>query len=235
MNTPIAVEVVRAIEPQPLRPCRYRFPDPLKCDAAGLVASGGDFEPETLIEGYRHGIFPWPHPDGERLWFSPDPRAIIPVGGLHISRRLSRTLQSARFRVTMNAAFGRVIRACAARDEGTWVTPAIIDAYCGLHVLGWAHSFEVWDGDGELAGGLYGVQVGALFGAESMFHSVTDASKVAMVAMMEQAERTGIQLIDVQVANPHTISMGAIEIPRDEYIRHLGEAIKRTVSFASSV
>ncbi len=228
----IELEVVRAIEPQPLRSCRYRFPDPLKCDAAGLVASGGDFEPETLIEGYRHGIFPWPHPDGERLWFSPDPRAIIPVGGLHISRRLARTLQSARFRVTMNAAFGNVIRACAAREEGTWVTPAIIDAYCGLHALGWAHSFEVWSDDGALAGGLYGVQVGALFGGESMFHTVTDASKVAMVAMMRQAELAGIQLVDVQVANSHTISMGAVEIPRAEYLGRLREAVGRPTLFA---
>jgi len=231
----IQVQVVGTSEPRPLPPCRYRFPDPLQCDEVGLVATGGDFEPETIIEAYRHAIFPWPHPDGERLWFSPDPRAIIPVGGLHVSRRLARTLQSARFRVTMNAAFDRVIRACADREEGTWITPAIVESYGRLHELGWAHSFEVWTGDGALGGGLYGVQVGALFGAESMFHIVTDASKVAMVAMMEQAEQTGIQLIDVQVANPHTTSMGAVEIPRAEYVSRLREAIAQPVPFAHHV
>lgn len=231
----IAIQVLGAQEMRPLPPCRYRFPDPLQCDEVGLVATGGDFEPETIVEAYRHAIFPWPHPDGERLWFSPDPRAIIPVGGLHVSRRLERTLHSARFRVTMNAAFDRVIHACADREEGTWVTPAIMDAYGRLHELGWAHSFEVWAPGGVLAGGLYGVQVGALFGAESMFHTVTDASKVAMVAMMQQAQRTGIQIIDVQVANAHTTSMGAVEISRAEYVSRLCKAVAQTVPFAYRV
>ncbi|HEY5477931.1 MAG TPA: leucyl/phenylalanyl-tRNA--protein transferase [Tepidiformaceae bacterium] len=229
----VEVQVARAIVPQALRPCRYRFPDPLYSDPSGLVATGGDFAPETIIEAYRRGIFPWPHPDGERLWFSPEPRAIIPVGALHVSRRLARTLQSGRFRVTMNAAFERVIRACADREEGTWVTSSIIDAYCQLHELGWAQSFEVWTSDGGLAGGLYGVRIGGLFGAESMFHTVTDASKVAMVALMEEAERTSIQLVDVQVANSHTASMGAVEIPRAEYLRRLAEAIAQPASVVS--
>src|SRR4029079_6789434 len=118
---------------------------------------GGDFEPETIVAAYRAGVFPWPHPDDELLWFSPDPRAVIPVDGLHLSRRLIRTLRSGRFHVTLDARFDAVIRECAVREEGTWITPSIIDGYTRLAAAGHAHSFEVWDQDGTLVGGLYGV------------------------------------------------------------------------------
>jgi leucyl/phenylalanyl-tRNA--protein transferase len=159
------------------------------------------------------------------LWFSPDPRAVIPIGGLHVSRRLARTLRSGRFTATVNAAFEAVVRACAVRDEGTWITPALIDGYRELHRLGWAQSIETWTADGELAGGLYGVRVGGMFGAESMFHRVDDASKAAMVAMMEWVQREGIELVDIQVLTPHTASMGGIEISRAEYLRRLRRAL----------
>ncbi len=220
----ILVEVARAGPRHPLPPCRFAFPDPRRADSTGLVATGGDFAPETIVEAYRHGIFPWPHPGEEYLWFSPDPRAVIPIGGLHVSRRLARTLRAGRFRATMDAAFPAVIAACADRPEGTWITPAIIAAYCRLYELGWAHSFETWTAEGSLAGGLYGVAVGALFGAESMFHRTPDASKVAMVAMMEEAERTGMQLVDVQLLTPHLAAMGAIEIPRADYLARVSKA-----------
>lgn len=209
--------------PAQLRPCRYDFAVPP--EGTSMVGAGGDFEPETIVGAYRAGAFPWPHDGVDHLWFSPTPRAILPLDGLHISRRLRRTLRSARFRVTIDAAFSQVILRCAVREEGTWITPAIITAYCRLHELGWAHSFEVWTGDGTLAGGLYGVAVGAMFGAESMFHSVTDASKVAMVALMEHAALIGLELVDVQVLTEHTQRMGAIEISRAEYLRRLNVAL----------
>ena len=217
--------------PLPLPPCPYQFPDPSRAAPAGLVAHGGDFEPETILTAYRAGVFPWPHADDEFLWFSPDPRAIVPVEGLHISRRLARTLRSGRFRVTLDASFEAVIRACAVRDEGTWITSAVIDGYTRLAAAGHAHSFDVWDEDGALVGGLYGVAAGAMFGAESMFHHATDASKVAMVAMAEHAARIGIELIDIQVLTPHTASMGAVEIPRRDYLARLAHALKREVDW----
>jgi leucyl/phenylalanyl-tRNA--protein transferase len=225
MGDLIALEIHTSGPPQPLPPCRYLFPDPRDADPSGPVVIGGDFEPATIIAAYRNGIFPWPHPAEELLWFSPDPRAIIPLEGLHISRRLERTIRGGRFRITLDAAFEQVMRACAVREEGTWITPSLIDGYVRLHAAGWAHSFEAWTADGELAGGLYGVAVGSLFGAESMFHRVTDASKVAMAAMMEHARRIGLTLIDVQVLTAHTASMGAIEIPRATYLDTLAHAL----------
>jgi leucyl/phenylalanyl-tRNA--protein transferase len=196
------------------------------------MGTGGDFEPATIVAAYRAGIFPWPHDEIEHAWFSPDPRAIIPVGGLHIARRLARTVRSGHFRVTLDAAFEHVMIACAVRTDGTWITPALIDGYTRLHQFGWAHSFEAWAADGSLAGGLYGVGVGGMFGAESMFHHATDASKVAMVAMMQHAERIGLQLIDIQVLTPHTESMGAVEISRAEYLERLGRALEAEVDWA---
>jgi leucyl/phenylalanyl-tRNA--protein transferase len=222
----VSLEIHTAGPPQQLPPCPYAFPDPRTADRDGFVAFGGDFEPSTIVTAYQLGMFPWPHPAEERLWFSPDPRAIIPLEGLHISHRLARRIRTGSFRVTLDAGFEQVIRACAQREEGTWITPAIIDGYVRLHVAGGAHSFEVWDAAGELVGGLYGVGVGTLFGAESMFHRATDASKVAMVAMMEHARRIGLTLIDVQVLTEHTARMGAIEISRSEYLARLQKAVR---------
>ncbi|HET7340840.1 MAG TPA: leucyl/phenylalanyl-tRNA--protein transferase [Methylomirabilota bacterium] len=219
--------------PRPLPPCRLRFPDPARADAEGLLAEGGDLEPATLIEAYRRGIFPWPVEAHELLWWSPDPRAILPAGAPHVSRSLARTLRRARFRVTLNAAFPEVIAACADREE-TWITPALRAAYVRLHRLGWAHSVEVWGADGALLGGVYGVAVGALFSAESMFHRASDASKVALVALAQRARAVGATLLDVQVPSAHLTSLGAVSIPRAEYLARLAEAVTRPVAFGAA-
>ena len=216
--------------PEPLGPCRYEFRVPRK--GQSLVGSGGDFAPETIIGAYRSGAFPWPQDGIDELWFSPSERAVLPVDGLHISRRLRRTLRSGRFSVSLDAAFEAVIRCCAEREEGTWITPTIVAAYCRLHELGWAHSFEVWDSDGALVGGLYGVAVGAMFGAESMFHRASDASKVAMVALTEHARRIGVELIDIQVLTEHTERMGAVVVPRTTYLERLARALTQSVDWA---
>jgi len=224
----LEVGVAPTPPPAPLVPCRFRFPDPARADAEGLLAEGGDLEPSTLIAAYRAGIFPWPVEDHELLWWSPDPRAILPLDALHVSRSLARRLRQQRFRVTLNAAFAEVIGGCADREE-TWITPALRTAYQRLHALGWAHSVEVWSPDGMLAGGLYGVAVGALFSAESMFHRARDASKVALVALVEHARRVGLTLLDVQVPSDHLASLGARTIPRREYLARVAEAVRRPV------
>lgn len=218
--------------PARLAACRFRFPDPAGADAEGLLAHGGDLEPGTIVAAYRQGIFPWPYDETAMLWWSPDPRAVLPLEALHVSHRLARTLRRRRFRVTLNAAFPAVIDGCAAREE-TWITPAMRAAYVGLHGLGWAHSVEVWEPDGALAGGLYGVAVGGLFSAESMFHRVTDASKLAMVALVQHARRVGTTLLDVQVPSDHLVTLGARAAPRGEYLALLAAAVRRPVAFAS--
>jgi leucyl/phenylalanyl-tRNA--protein transferase len=227
----LEVAVAPTPPPAPLPPCRFRFPDPARADADGLLAEGGDLEPSTLIAAYRAGIFPWPVEAHELLWWSPDPRAVLPPETLHVSRSLARRLRQGRFRVTLNAAFAEVIAGCADREE-TWITPALRAAYVRLHTLGWAHSLEVWAPDGTLAGGLYGVAVGALFSAESMFHRARDASKVAVVALVEHARRVGLTLLDVQVPSAHLTSLGARTIPRREYLARVAEAVQQTVRVA---
>jgi len=217
--------------PAPLPPCRFRFPDPARAGADGLIAQGGDLEPSTLIGAYRQGIFPWPYDERALLWWSPDPRAIVPLDGLHVSRRLARTLRSGRFRVTINAAFAEVVAGCADRDD-TWITEAMREAYVRLHTLGWAHSVEIWERDGSLAGGLYGVAIGGLFAAESMFHRGRDASKAALVALVEHARHVGVTVLDVQMPTPHLSSLGARTVPRAEYLAMLPAALGRRVLFA---
>lgn len=228
----LEVTVAPTAPPAPLPACRFRFPDPAATDAEGLVAQGGDLDPSTLVAAYRSGIFPWPYDAEDLLWWSPDPRAILPLDALHVSRSLARTLRRGRFRVTLNADFGAVIEGCASRDE-TWITPALRAAYVRLHELGWAHSVEVWGPGGDLAGGLYGVAVGGLFAAESMFHRARDASKVAVVALVQHARRVGTRLLDVQVPSPHLASLGARAIPRAEYLALLRSALARRVAFAA--
>ncbi|MGD9932443.1 MAG: leucyl/phenylalanyl-tRNA--protein transferase [Dehalococcoidia bacterium] len=213
------------LAPAPLPQPRYFFPDVSLAEGEGPAAVGADFAPATIVAAYRAGYFPWPHDAEEYLWFSPDPRAVIPVGGLHVSRRLARTIRAGGFRVTFDTAFAAVLEGCADREEGSWITPAYTAGYVALNDLGWAHSIEVWQGD-NLAGGLYGIRVGNMFGAESMFHRVTDASKVAMVALMQWVEREGVTLVDVQVITPHTESMGAVEIPRRQYLVRLQQAVE---------
>jgi leucyl/phenylalanyl-tRNA--protein transferase len=193
-------------------------------DDSDIVALGADLEPGTLLAAYRHGLFPMPYDKRRIAWFSPSRRGIIPLDGLHVSRSLRRSL--GRFDVQMDTRFRTVMEACAEPSrKGGWINRDFVDAYTHLHELGWAHSVEVFDRSGELAGGLYGVRIGRLFAGESMFHRTTDASKVALVHLVEWLREIGGELLDVQWATPHLESMGAIEISRDEYLRRLASAI----------
>jgi leucyl/phenylalanyl-tRNA--protein transferase len=211
-------------------PSRF-FLDPERADADGLVGVGGNLNSPLLLEAYRSGIFPWFDEDSPILWWSPDPRAIFEMDGLHVSRRLARTVRSGRFTATVDRAFVEVVRGCAHRTgEGVWITPGMIDAYVRLHQIGHAHSVEVWH-DGQLAGGVYGVTVGGLFAGESMFTRIRDASKVALVHLMERLQQHAFQLFDVQFLNEHTARLGAIEIPRREYLSRLRNAVACDVNF----
>lgn len=212
-----------------------RFPNPAHFDSEGLVAVGGDLSPERLLLAYEHGIFPWYNDRYPPLWWCPNPRAVFPMTGLRVSRSMHRTLKKRDFRVTWNAAFRDVIQECGAeRREGTWILPEVVDAYGALHTRGHAHSLEVWQND-KLVGGLYGVQRGALFAAESMFHRVTDMSKVALLVALATLSRAGIELFDVQFLTPHLRSLGAVEISRAEYLSKLALAVKRPVSLRDLV
>jgi leucyl/phenylalanyl-tRNA---protein transferase len=202
-----------------------RFPDPRHAPADGPLAWGDDLRPDTLIEAYREGIFPWPDDNGPVWWWSPDPRAVIPMGELHISRSLRRTLRRAGLHCTSDTAFADVVDGCAIRTgEGTWITPQLRAAYLKLHTRRIAHSIEVWDADQRLVGGLYGIATGRFFCGESMFHRETDASKVAMVATMRLLERSGFLLFDVQLPTDHLLSMGAVIIARSFFLDLLRSA-----------
>ncbi len=183
------------------------FPDPSRANAEGLICIGGDLSARRLIAAYRQGIFPFYNDESPILWWSPDPRAIFELEGFHVSRRLARTIRSGKFFVTFDQAFAAVIRACADREEGTWITPEMIDAFTELHRLGHTHSVEVWQ-DGILAGGVYGVAQGGLFAGESMFTRLRDASKVALAHLVEHLRERGYTLFDVQYLNDHTASLG---------------------------
>jgi leucyl/phenylalanyl-tRNA--protein transferase len=198
-------------------------------DENGLVAFGGDLRPATLLRAYRSGAFPWFSDGDPILWWSPDPRAIFELDGFCLSRRLARTIRAGKFRVTINHAFTDVMRGCADRDH-TWVTAEMIAAYTRLHELGHAHSIETWVGD-ELAGGVYGVALGGMFAGESMFHRVTDASKVALAYLFEYLQGHGFVLFDTQVVTEHTARLGAVEIPRDEYLSRLKAALEVPARF----
>ncbi|WJD48063.1 leucyl/phenylalanyl-tRNA--protein transferase [Enterobacter sp. PGRG2] len=187
----------------------------------GLLALGGDLSPARLLMAYQRGIFPWFSPGDPILWWSPDPRAVLWPEQFHLSRSMARFHKRSPYRVTLNHDFGQVIAGCAQdRDEGTWITPDVVLAYHRLHELGYAHSIEVWEGD-ELVGGMYGVSQGALFCGESMFSRRVNASKTALLVLCEDFLRQGGQLIDCQVLNEHTASLGATDIPRREYLQHL--------------
>ena len=188
-----------------------------------MVGIGADLAPGTLLAAYRCGVFPMPV--GNRLaWWSPDPRAVLPLGSLVVSRSLRRSCR--RYEVRFGTAFTEVIAACAdRRRSGAWISHSMRNAYVRLHGLGWAHSVEAWTPEGELAGGLYGVAVGGLFAGESMFHRRRDASKVALVALVEALRAGGGRLLDVQWLSPHLASLGAVEVSRVEYHRVLKEAV----------
>jgi leucyl/phenylalanyl-tRNA--protein transferase len=205
------------------------FPDPAQAEPDGLLAVGGDLRPERLLSAYALGIFPWFDASSPILWWSPDPRLVLEPERLHVARSLQRTIRRGSYRVTADAAFERVIRRCAARrrpgQRGTWITRDMVDAYVRLHALGFAHSFEAWDGD-VLAGGLYGVSLGAAFFGESMFADRPDASKVAFVRSVEWLASRGVALVDCQVRTDHLVSLGAHEIPRAEFLARLASALE---------
>lgn len=188
-----------------------------------LIAVGGDLEPDTLLAAYRHGLFPMPVQD-VLGWWAPDPRAVIPLDGLRVSRSLRKSQR--RFEVRVDTAFDEVVAACADPGrEGGWIDDDIRAAYGRLHRLGWAHSVEAWDSEGNLAGGLYGIAIGGLFAGESMFHHARDASKVALVALVEMLRSAGAELLDVQWVTPHLQTLGAVPISRGEYLRRLAKAL----------
>jgi leucyl/phenylalanyl-tRNA---protein transferase len=215
------------------------FPPAESADRNGLVGVGGELSTEWLLDAYRHGIFPWPlWGDEEPLaWWSLDPRAIFEMGSLYISRRLRRTIRSGKFQATCDRAFVDVMRGCGsgrARYGGTWITPNMLAAYTRLFELGHAHSVEVWH-DGHLAGGIYGVAIGGLFAAESMFYRLRDASKVALAHLMAHLLARGYVLFDIQQMTENSARLGAIEIPRREYLRRLADAIDLPVTFCGEL
>ena len=217
----------RATEPPP---SRWSFPsDPaLLARAAGegeVVGVGADLEPGTLLAAYRAGMFPMPARGKTMAWWSPDPRGIVPLDGLRVSRSLRRSC--GRFETRVDTAFDEVLAACAdRRRRGAWISPEMVDAYRRLYDLGWVHTVEAWDGEG-LAGGLYGVAIGGLFAGESMFHHRSDASKVALVALVERLRAGGARLLDVQWPTDHLRSLGAVAVPRAKYHRRLEEALRQ--------
>lgn len=209
-----------------------RFPDPARAPSDEPLACGGDLEPETLLDAYAHGIFPWPTDDEALWWWSPDPRAVLPLDGLHVSRTLRRTLSSGRFVCTLDEDFAAVVHGCAHRPgEGTWITPAMVRAYQRLHELGVAHSVAARDaGTGELAGGIYGVTLGGAFMGESMFSLRRDASKVALVDLVTRLRDCGFALFDAQIPTAHLTSMGAVTVRRAAYLRALDSALALPVT-----
>jgi len=200
------------------------FPAPELAEPDGLLAVGGDLSPRRLLLAYSMGIFPWFNEEDPILWWSPDPRCILEPGRLTVSRSLARVMRRETFFVTFDQAFGEVIASCAqvrkCGGEGTWITGEMLEAYCRLHEMGFAHSVECWQ-EGALVGGLYGVCLGRCFFGESMFHRAANASKVAFVSLARRLEEQGFELIDCQLPTPHLKSLGADEIPRDEFLRRL--------------
>jgi leucyl/phenylalanyl-tRNA---protein transferase len=214
------------VEPPPLR---WAFPPVADADADGLVGVGADLEPGTVLAAYRRGMFPMPlGAHGPIGWWSPDPRAVIPLDGLRVARSLRRNLR--RYEVRVDTAFAAVIDACAdpGRPHG-WISPEIHGAYRTLHDLGWAHSVEAWScDDGELVGGLYGLAIGGLFAGESMFHRRTDASKAALVGLVGLLRDDDVagRLLDVQWQTPHLASLGAVEVGRADYVARVAAAVE---------
>lgn len=206
------------------------FPPPEFAGPDGLLAVGGDLSVERLLLAYSQGIFPWYSEGHPILWWSPDPRLILFPWELKVSRSLRQTIKKGTYRVTMDRAFSEVVEKCAgvhrAEDGGTWITPDMAKAYVRLHRSGFAHSVESWK-DGELAGGLYGVALGRAFFGESMFATSPDASKVALVALVERLSEWDFDLVDCQVTTPFFKRMGAREIPRSEFLERLERALKK--------
>lgn len=206
------------------------FPPPSEAEPDGLLAVGGDLSPRRLLAAYSQGIFPWYNEDQPILWFSPDPRVVLYPGSVRRSRGLRRTLAATSVRVTFDSAFEAVMRACAEAprpgQQGTWITPDMIDAYVRLHELGFAHSVEAWQGE-DLVGGVYGVSLGTYFSGESMFHEVSGASLACLSALLDQLAAWNFELFDCQMETPHVMRLGAVRLARDAFLDRLEVALSR--------
>jgi leucyl/phenylalanyl-tRNA--protein transferase len=201
---------------------RTPFPSPERAlrDPNGLLAIGASLSTARLLEAYRNGIFPWYNDDQPILWWSPDPRSVLYPEELRISRSLAKSVRNRNYRVTFDQNFSQVINCCSAPrsyDHGTWINQHMIDAYCRLHELGYAHSVECWH-EGKLVGGLYGVSIGRVYFGESMFSTMTDASKAAFVVLVRHLQRWQYPIIDCQVHSEHLASLGAVTIPRTRFL-----------------
>ena len=200
------------------------FPPVHLAEPEGILAIGGDLGPDRLLAAYRQGIFPWYEEGGPILWWSPDPRLVLFLDELHLAQRLRRTIRQGRFETRYDTSFAQVIQACAevprTHEDGTWITLEMEQAYIRLHQLGHAHCMESWRG-GRLVGGIYGVRVGRCFCGESLFHHETDASKVALAALVERLRQEDVELIDCQVSSEHLLRLGAREIPRSRFLAFL--------------
>lgn len=211
---------------------RLRFPDPRTADSEGLVAIGGDLSVDRLRLAYRSGIFPWTVKP--ITWWSPDPRAIFELEQFHVPHSLAKFMRRQPFEITRDRAFRQVMQGCAAPAPGRWgiwITPEFIEAYTRLHEQGDAHSVECWR-DGELVGGIYGVSFGGFFAGESMFHRATNASKVALCHLVGHLRSHGFGLFDIQMITPATRQLGAVEIPREDYLRRLNTAVQLDSAFS---
>lgn len=209
-----------------MAPCQWAFPPASSWPEEDLITTGGDLEPATLVSAYRRGIFPMEARGlpGILAWWSPDPRGILPLDGLRVTRSMRQSAKQ--FEIRIDTCFADVMRACAnpSREDG-WISDPFIDAYATLHQLGWAHSVEVFDRAGHLAGGLYGVRVNRFFAGESMFHLRRDASKVALMALVDLMRDSGMTLLDVQWCTDHLESLGAVEVRRARYLSLLADAL----------
>ena len=220
-----------------LRGSKY-FSEPAVDEQEGLIRFGGQLTPDWLLDAYKHGVFPWPLCEYDVVaWWSPDPRAILPLEQLHVSSRLGRICRAGKFKVSCNQDFRGVIEGCATaqdRGEGTWLTPEMISAYCQMHELGHAHSVEAYL-DAELVGGIYGIAIGGFFAAESKFYHQRDASKVALVGLVRHLASRGFTLLDIQQLTDHTERLGAIEIPRGSFFERLEKALALPVTFGEDL
>ena len=212
--------------PQPVDEPRWSFPPVDTWPDSDLIAIGGDLEPATLVNAYRRGFFPMAVTalEGKLGWWSPDPRGIVPLDRLRVTTSMRQSAR--RFDIRVDTCFADVMRACGnpSREDG-WITDEFIAAYTALHQLGWAHSVEVFDRDGQLAGGLYGLRIHGLFAGESMFHARRDASKVALMGLVQLMRDSGMTLLDVQWCTEHLASLGAIEVSRAQYLTRLADAL----------
>lgn len=205
-----------------LSEAHYAFPSTGRAEPDGLLAIGGGLEPERLLEAYRLGIFPWYGPEDPILWWSPDPRAVLFPAELKVSRSMRPYFNQPKFTLSFDCEFESVMRQCAAAREQTWISPEMVQAYCRLHEMGYAHSVEVWQ-EGILVGGLYGLSIGKIFFGESMFAKAPNASKFGFISLVRQLEARGFRLIDCQQETPHLASMGARPIARKVFLEYLRE------------